>query len=170
MLLPGDVANLEAGAHLIVLDFDVSQSFGHPAGQSTSWVMSPVIRGAELTFSGAVHGTVDVARDANNNPLVTIPECPGGMPRDVTAFIPEAVAQTLTDDNGDPVKATTTVASDSSFSFPYLHPDQYELGFVADVDFSGDTLTFNATAPGLVNVTSGADLSATYTITSAICS
>jgi hypothetical protein len=170
VLLPGDVANLDGGSHLIVLDFDVSQSFGHPTGQTTGWVMHPVIRGAELAFSGGVHGTVDVARDVNNNPLVTIPNCPAGTARDITSFIPEAVAQTLTDDLGDPLRATSTVASDSTFSFAYLHPDQYVLGFIANVDFGGDTLTFAATAPGLVNVTSGADLDVTYTITSAVCS
>lgn len=169
VLLPGDVANLEGGSHLIVLDFDVSQSFGHPTGQTTGWVMHPVIRGAELAFSGGVHGTVDVARDVNNAPLVTIPACPVGTPRDITAFIPVAVAQTLTDDLGDPLRVTTTVAIDSSFAFAYLHPDQYNFGFVADVDYSGDTLSFVATAPGLVNVPSGADLGVTYTITSATC-
>lgn len=170
VLLPGDVANLEAGAHLIVLDFDVSQSFGHPTGMVTGWVMHPVIRGAELTFSGGVRGTVDVARDGSQNPLVQIPECPAGTPRDITAFIPAAEAQTLTDDNGDPVRATTSVADDSTFAFPYLHPDDYDLGFVARVDFGPDTLTFDATTPGVVGVTSGADIQVSYTITAAACS
>ena len=40
--------------------------------------MHPVIRAAELGFSGAVTGTVDVERDTGGTPLVTIPECPGG--------------------------------------------------------------------------------------------
>lgn len=170
VLLPGDVANLEGGSHILLLDFDVSQSFGHPTGMTTGWVMHPVIRGAELQFSGAVHGTVDVARDVGGNPLVTIPECPAGTPRDITSFVPEAVAETLTDDLGDPLRATTSVASDSTFSFPYLHPDQYDLGFVANIDFGPDTLTFGATAPGIVAVTDGASLDVSYTITSATCS
>ena len=170
VLLPGEVADLEAGAHLIVLDFDVSQSFGHAAGQSGSWVMHPVIRAAELGFTGAVTGTVDVERDTNGDPLVTIPACPAPTPRDLTAYIPEAVAQTLTDDLGDPVRATTAVASDGSFSFLFLHPDEYDFGFVTDVDFGGATLTFGADAPGLLDVMSGANLVATYTITSATCS
>jgi hypothetical protein len=170
VLLPGEVADLEAGAHLLVLDFDVSQSFGRAAGQSGQWVMSPVIRAAELGFSGAVTGTVDVERDTDGAPLVTIPECPAGTPRDLTAFVPEAVAQTLVDDLGEPVTSTTAVASDGSFSFAFLHPDEYDLGFVADVEFDGATLTFGAEAPGIVDVTSGGDAAVAYTVTSATCS
>jgi len=170
VLLPGDVANLDGGAHIIVLDFDVSQSFGHPTGQLTAWVMHPVIRGAELGFTGNVSGVVDVQRDANGDPLVTIPECPAGTDRDITEFVPQAVAETLTDDLGDPLTATTAVAADGSFSFPYLHPDEYDLGYVADIDFGGSTLTFVATGPGIVAVTSAAALDLEYTITSATCS
>lgn len=164
VLLPGEVADLEGGAHLIVLDFDVSQSFGRVAGLSGSWVMSPVIHTAELGFTGAVTGVVDVAAG------VSIPECPAGTPRDLTAFIPEAVAENLLDDLNNPVTTTTAVASDGSFSFPFLHPDEYDFGFVTDVDFGGATLTFGADSPGLVDVTSGANLVVSYTITSAECS
>jgi Domain of unknown function (DUF4382) len=171
VLLPGDVANLEAGAHLLVLDFDVSQSFGHPTGRPTAWVMDPVIRGAELGFTGLVSGTVDVERDTDGNPLVTIPECPTGTVRDLTAFVPQAVAHTLTDGAGDALTVTTQVAADGSFSFPYLAPDGYDLGYSANVDFGGSTLTFDATAaPGTVDVTSGSESHVDYTITSASCS
>jgi hypothetical protein len=169
VLLPGEVANLEAGAHIILLDFDVSQSFGHDTG-GTSWVMHPVIRGVEIGFSGAITGTVDVARDAGGAPLVTIPECPAGTPRGVSAFVPMAVAETLVDDLGDPVAATTSVADDGSFAFPYLHPDGYDLGYVANVELDGSTLTFTATAPGIVQVTNGGSVEVTYTITAASCS
>lgn len=174
VLLPGEVADLEAGSHLIVLDFDVHQSFGRAAGQSGRWVMSPVIRAAELGFSGAVSGVVDVERDDVGEPLVTIPECPAGSARDLTAFTPEAVAQNLVDENGDFVTSTTAVASDGSFSFRFLHPDQYDLGFVADIEFEVEgvtgTLTFEADAPGEVDVTSGGNVTVAYTITSASCS
>lgn len=170
VLLPGAAADLAAGAHLIVLDFDVSQSFGRVAGTSGSWVMHPVILGAEVGFTGAVGGTVDVARDDTGNPLIAIPECPAGMERDVTAFVPLAAAQTLTDDLGDPLSVTTTVqASDSSFAFPFLNPDAYDMTFVTKIGFGDDTISFAADAPGIVDVTTGANLELTYTITSAVC-
>lgn len=170
VLLPGDVANLEAGSHLLVLDFDVTQSFGHDAGMSSSWVMHPVILGAELEFSGSVTGVVDVERDAQDNPLVEIPECPVGTARGVTDFVPMAVAQTLTDELDDPLTSTTTVAEDSTFAFAPLAPDMYDFGFVTDVTFGDDTLTFEADAPGIVDVPSGGAVSLTYTITGATCS
>jgi hypothetical protein len=129
-----------------------------------------VIRAAELGFSGAVSGVVDVERDDAGEPLVTIPECPAGTPRDLTAFTPEAVAENLVDDVGVFITSTTGVASDGSFSFRFLHPDQYDLGFVADTEFDGGTLTFEADAPGLVDVTSGGNATVAYTITSASCS
>ena len=169
VLLPGEIANLEAGAHIIVLDFDVSQSFGHGTGGG-DWVMHPVIRGVEIEFSGAVTGTVDVARDGEGNPLVTIPECPAGTPRGLSAFVPVAVAETLTDDLGDPLAATTSVGEDGSFAFPYLYPDAYDLGYETDIEVDGSTLTFVATAPGIVNVTDGGGVEVTYTITTAACS
>jgi hypothetical protein len=169
VLLPGDVANLEAGAHIIVLDFDVSQSFGHVTGGS-GWVMHPVIRGVEIEFSGTITGTVDVARNDLGDPLVSIPECPDGTPRGLSAFVPMAVAQTLTDDLGDPITATTAVHDDGTFSFAYLHPDDYDLGYVADIEVDGSTLMFEATAPGLVTVTDGAETEVAYVITSAVCS
>ena len=42
--LPGTVA-VEGDAQTLVVDFDVAQSFGHAAGQSGRWVMSPVLNG-----------------------------------------------------------------------------------------------------------------------------
>jgi hypothetical protein len=169
VLLPGDVANLEAGAHIILLDFDVSQSFGHGTG-GVGWVMHPVIRGVEIEFSGAVTGMVDVARDGEGNPLVTIPECPDGTPRGLSAFVPVAVAETLTDDLGDPLTATTSVDEDGSFAFPYLYPDAYDLAYETEIEVDGSTLTFGATAPGIVNVTDGGSQEVAYIITSAVCS
>lgn len=169
VLLPGEVADLEAGAHLIVLDFDVSQTFGRMAGTSGMWVMSPVIHAAEVGFTGSVSGTVVVGDDADGNPVLPI-DCPAGTSRDVTEFIPMATAQTVTDDSGNPLVATATVDSDGSFGFPFLQPDEYAMGFVVDVEFDGATLTFGADTPANQNVTSGGDITGlTYTITSASC-
>ena len=43
-------------AAIVLVDFDVSQSFGHQAGNSGRWVMHPVIKGATITDSGYDHG------------------------------------------------------------------------------------------------------------------
>ncbi len=39
---------------VIALDFDVAQSFGQLAGGSSQWVMSPVIKAADISFTGSV--------------------------------------------------------------------------------------------------------------------
>ncbi|MEO8228001.1 MAG: DUF4382 domain-containing protein, partial [Gemmatimonadota bacterium] len=45
---------IEGDQKILLVDFDVSQSFGHAAGQSDNWVMHPVITGGTLTASGGV--------------------------------------------------------------------------------------------------------------------
>jgi hypothetical protein len=42
--LPGDVLVVDDDEHIILVDFDAAQSFGHAAGNSGQWVMHPVIR------------------------------------------------------------------------------------------------------------------------------
>jgi hypothetical protein len=46
---------------VILVDFDVAQSFGRAAGGSGRWVMGPVIKGADLALSGNVKVTVQPA-------------------------------------------------------------------------------------------------------------
>jgi hypothetical protein len=47
-----------AGDQAILLDFDVTQSFGRPAGASGMWVMSPVIHGATIQSAAAIAATL----------------------------------------------------------------------------------------------------------------
>lgn len=46
------------GQENLLLDFDVSQSFGRLAGNSGVWVMDPVIRGARISAAAGVHATL----------------------------------------------------------------------------------------------------------------
>jgi hypothetical protein len=74
--IPNDGMDLEEGASALVLDFDVSQSFGHKAGNSGKWVMSPVIHGSligdadgdgkildDLGLTKAITGTLTLGID-----------------------------------------------------------------------------------------------------------
>ncbi len=45
----------------LLVDFDVSQSFGHQAGNSGMWVMHPVVKGATFTAAGTVTATLELA-------------------------------------------------------------------------------------------------------------
>jgi hypothetical protein len=46
---------------IVLIDFDVAQSFGKKAGNSGQWVMDPTILGIDLTFSATVNVTVELA-------------------------------------------------------------------------------------------------------------
>ena len=41
--LPGNLLDIDDDDHLILVDFDAAQSFGHAAGNGNKWVMHPVI-------------------------------------------------------------------------------------------------------------------------------
>jgi hypothetical protein len=46
--LPGDALRVSDGETSMLVDFDVSQSFGHPVGDITKWVLSPVLIGEKV--------------------------------------------------------------------------------------------------------------------------
>ena len=48
------------GQKILLLDFDVAESFGKQAGGSERWVMNPTIHGVELEFSSSVNLTVEL--------------------------------------------------------------------------------------------------------------
>src|SRR5262249_7779158 len=47
-----DKVDISGEQHVLLVDFNVAESFGHNAA-TAKWVMKPVIKGAELTFSGS---------------------------------------------------------------------------------------------------------------------
>lgn len=56
--LPGDQLVVQAESKVLLVDFDVQQSFGHEAGGSGSWVMHPVCRADDILLSGNVVATL----------------------------------------------------------------------------------------------------------------
>ncbi|HUF26143.1 MAG TPA: DUF4382 domain-containing protein [Gemmatimonadaceae bacterium] len=52
--LPGGAAENAGDEWTVLVDFDVSQSFGHQAGLSGNWVMHPVILATEFASSGSL--------------------------------------------------------------------------------------------------------------------
>src|SRR5690606_22259855 len=49
--LPNEAAEIEGDQNVVLIDFDVSQSFGRQAGNSGMWVMHPVIHATSLAFT-----------------------------------------------------------------------------------------------------------------------
>jgi hypothetical protein len=118
----------------LLVDFDVSQSFGHVAGNSGNWVMHPVIKGAQFTTAATVVVTLKL------NTGVTLPVPPGG------AVTLAAFKATL---NGETV-AFTDPDGDGTFEarFRFLLPGTYALTVQPP---TGIGITTNLTLP--VNVT-----------------
>lgn len=154
--LPGGSVDLEDDAQIVLIDFDVSQSFGHAAGQSGRWVMRPVMTATSLETSGVIEGSVALAEG------VALPMC-GGSQTELSDFVATASF-------GDIVLSGFTNA-DGDLRFPFVTPGSYTMGHAATVDYdNGETLTFAATAsPSTLTVSSGGSAGVDYTITSAMC-
>ncbi|NIP60534.1 MAG: hypothetical protein GWM92_19325, partial [Gemmatimonadetes bacterium] len=180
VLLPGPL-EVGDGDNGLVLDFDVTRSFGRRADDPDSWTMEPVITGApvdpEAVRQGArpgarIVGTVVIASGPEDEPI-PIPECPAGEERDRTDFIPIAATRELTDDEGEPLAFSGETGPEGSYEITVLLPDVYELDFVARrVVGGGSELVFEATAtPEAVTVgeRSTEETGGTFTIGSAAC-
>lgn len=167
-LLPQEELPIEGDQKIVVLDFDVSRSFGREAGASGQWVMTPIIVATDLGFTGGITGTVSLAEG------VSIPDCPAdpATERDITVFEATATAQSLVDDEtGDPVVYTDSPDSEGNLSFEFLGPDTYDMHFTTPLAVTdGYELAFTATVePTELDVTSGDQASVAYTIDSATC-
>ncbi|MGZ3457938.1 MAG: DUF4382 domain-containing protein [Archangium sp.] len=150
----GDV-EITGEQKVILVDFNVAQSFGHEAGQGDKWVMHPVIKGADITFSGSVQ--VTLAKD----PSVTMPTV-NGQPLtlgDFKAVLTDAAGTheelALTDSNGDGV---------FEGQFKFLVPGDYQVSFSAP---AGVSFTINPAVPAPVTIASGKDVSQAFTLKSA---
>lgn len=139
---------------ILVVDFDVSQSFGHDAGGSGGWVMHPVVTGGDIEATGSVHTTVQLGTG------VTLPDLNGG-------------ATTLAQFSAVLVQGTDTIATvpladgnaDGVFTadFQFLTPGTYLLSLAPPTGING--VTTDPATPLSADVVSGQDLTAALTVT-----
>ncbi|UCF20400.1 MAG: DUF4382 domain-containing protein [Gemmatimonadota bacterium] len=54
---PGGVVVLEPGENVLMVDFDVSETFGHQAGNSGRWIMHPTLLGSVVEGDGDGSGS-----------------------------------------------------------------------------------------------------------------
>lgn len=165
-----DELELPEGEHVLLLDFDVSQTFGHRAGNSGRWIMHPVVH-ADL-FAEELIGTATDDLAGVVVATVPIPDCPAGTPRSIEDFVPVATAQTLVDGDGETIVRTAVVSPLGAFSIGGMEADTYSLGYRGTLDLGTDVLTFQAAVvPSEVTIVGDAGVGAVaYTVTGATCS
>ena len=142
--LPDGHVTLGTEQTVVLVDFDVSQSFGKEAGGSSKWVMTPVVTATELAFSGSLK--VTLAKD----PALTLPTI-SGTPVTLGQF-----KATITKAGGTPEELPLTDAdNDGVFeaSTRYLAAGDYSVDFVAPAGITSFTTT--PAHPATVSVVSG---------------
>lgn len=150
--LPGEALDVTGPQKIVLLDFDVAQSFGHETGASAGWVMHPVIRGAEIETTG----TVSVSLKLKDG--VTLPQVNGNQ-------------VTLADFSATLGTETQSLDANGNATFLFVVPDPYPLYFTgpAGLTFVTDPVATQVN-PIQVVVPSGGTASASATITSATAS
>jgi hypothetical protein len=63
--LPGGSIEVNGDQHIVLLDFVVSESFAHQAGNSGKYVARPVIRATEIGFTGSITVELSAAEDVD---------------------------------------------------------------------------------------------------------
>ena len=147
--LPASALQIDGGQKIILVDFNVAQSFGRQAGASGQWVMSPVIKGGEIQATGQANVALSLGAG------VTLPVVNAHQVTlaDFSATL-DGETEPLTDPDSNGVYTA---------SFKYLFPGSYTLTFS-----NADSVAFTTTPAGPipVTVTSGGTASVAATITS----
>lgn len=139
--LPGGF-RIDGDRRIVLVDFDVSESFGHVAGNSGQWVMHPVIRATDVVLSGNLDVSLLVADSVD-------------LPRELTA---DSFAIRIDDEAPVPV-------IDGIASFGFVVPGTYTVDLVSP---DSVTVTTNPALPLEIEIGSAEDATAEITITSAI--
>jgi len=133
--LPNGGVTVGTESKILLVDFDVSRSFGKEAGNSGRWVMTPSLKASDFTATGSAKVTVTATPAAA---LLL-----AGMDKLKIALTDsDGAVTTLT---GTALSTTTTTAD---VTFRYLRAGTYGLA----VTVEGKTLTLSG--PSSVTVTS----------------
>jgi hypothetical protein len=154
--LPGDEKLTITGEQKILLvDFDVAQSFGHDAGQGKKWVMHPVVEATDIVASGSVKVTLNVGAGVTlptvNDAQVTLADFKATLTN--AAGSREELA--LVDANGDGVFEA---------HFKFLIPGTFSVGIASP---EGVSFTVTPAQPATHTITSGQDGTFAFTLTGA---
>jgi hypothetical protein len=153
--LPEDKLTITGEQKILLVDFDVAQSFGHDAGQGKKWVMHPVVEATDIVASGSVKVTLNVGAGVTlptvNDAQVTLADFKATLTN--AAGSREELA--LVDANGDGVFEA---------HFKFLIPGTFSVGIASP---EGVSFTVTPAQPATHTITSGQDGTFAFTLTGA---
>ncbi len=151
--LPGGAVRVDGDETVLLLDFNVAESFGQEAGQSGIWVMNPVIHASDFEQVGGVEFTLSLAEG------VALPTVDGEQ-------ITLADFRVALDKDGD-VLTENFVERDGTFRVNFLFLNPGETYAVSFIEPAGVEVTLDAEFPATVSVATGATYRQALTITEA---
>lgn len=141
--VPEGLLEFDGDDRILLVDFDVAESFGHQAGNSGAWVMHPVVKATDVIFAASITAELRLGDG------VTLPQVNG---QDVTLAQAKAV---LKDPNGNEHPLDLSDPDlDGTFSagWHFLFPGDYEVTFVPP---DGLTFTTDPASPVAVTLAEG---------------
>lgn len=149
--LPGGSVEVDGDSRILLLDFDVQESFGRMAGGSGRWVMDPTVRAEDVSFAGSI--TVELTEGEASGL-----EAAGGALSDFEASLDsEPMPVAFEDPDEDGVWTAT---------FLFLMPDTYEVS-VGTVEGVTYEFTLAPSSPQSVDLPSGGSDTVSFQVTSA---
>jgi hypothetical protein len=152
VLLPAGGLEVGTDARIVLVDFDVAQSFGHEAGHSGAWVMHPVVKATEVQLTGELEVTLALG------PGVALP-APLTLADFSAVVTPSA--------GGDAVAAPLVDRGGGTFgaSYAYLLPGDYTVTFLPPAAITA--FSTDPAVPATVTVVSGQETTASFLLLSA---
>lgn len=147
---PSGSIEVAGDAHILLLDFVVSQSFGQLAGASGMWVMHPVIHADDVSLSGTIEVELTAAEGVDLGAL--------------SATLADFTAQ-LNDE--EPI-AFTDVDDDGTFTVTFLYemPGDHDVSIALAEGVAFD-FTLDPVSPQTVTLSSGGNASVAFEVTAA---
>lgn len=147
--LPSEAAEIEGDENIVLIDFDVADSFGRQAGRSGMWVMTPVIHATDLAFTGSADITLALGEDVALPDTVSLADFSAELDKGG-----DVLSVPFADEDGDGVYTA---------EIRYLFPASYPVTLAAPEGLSVET---DLALPLDVTVTSGSTARADLVITS----
>ena len=151
--LPGDKLTITGEQKILLVDFDVAQSFGHAAGQGKKWVMHPVVEATDILASGSVKVTLAAGEGLSlptvNGERLTL----GSFNATLTNAAGSQEQLALVDTNGDGVFEA---------HFKFLLPGNFTVGIASPAGVG--SLDITPGQPATHTIVSGQDGTFAFTL------